>query len=261
MSRRLPPRRRFGRPQWAVSVGLGLGIIGFIGAAQWNSSLARQTFVTSAQQVLITEAEQLQRQQAALREEIGAADERLRALQEDDAGSQAVLRQLSEELAAARLATGLETVRGPGVVIEIADSLDPQPIGGVAPNYVNVDDLRAIVTALWASGAEAITIAGGATEGGPPAERIVATTSIDGAGPAILVNSARLAPPYRIEAIGPEGLHDRFLSNPNFLTRVKERIDTYGLQFASEARDELTLTEFIGSTRLRWGAPIEEEEN
>ena len=87
---------------------------------------------------------------------------------------------------------------------------------------------------------------------------MVATSSIDGAGPAILVNSARLTPPYRIEAIGPDGLHDRFLANPNFLTRVKPRIDTYGLQFASEARGEVTIGEFIGSTRLRWGAPIEE---
>ena len=33
------------------------------------------------------------------------------------------------------------------------------------------------------------------------------------------------------------------------------RIDAYGLQFASEPRDDLTLPEFIGNTRLRWGAP------
>lgn len=258
MSRRLPPRPRIRRPRWAISIAIGLGAIGFVGAAQWNSSLARLEFVTSAQRVLIIEAEQLQRQQNALREELAAADEQVRALEEQDAGSQAVVQELSAELAAARLATGLEAVRGPGVVIEIADSLDQQPAGGNQPNYVNVDDLRAIVTALWASGADAITISGGATEGGPPAERVVATSSIDGAGPAILVNSARLTPPYRIEAIGPDGLHDRFLANPNFLTRVKPRIDTYGLQFASEARGEVTIGEFIGSTRLRWGAPIEE---
>ena len=41
---------------------------------------------------------------------------------------------------------------------------------------------------------------------------MVATTSIDGAGSAILVNSARLTPPYRIEAIGSQGLLDRFLA-------------------------------------------------
>jgi uncharacterized protein YlxW (UPF0749 family) len=258
VSRRLPPRRRLTRPQWAISVGLGLAVIGFVGAAQWNSSLARQEFITSAQRVLISEAEQAQRQQETLRAEIEAADERVQAFQEQDAGSQAALQQLNEELDAARLAAGLDEVRGPGLVMEIADSLRPVPEGeSGTPYLVLADDLRDIVTALWASGAEAITIAGGATRG-VPAERIVATTSIDGAGNAILVNSSRLTPPYRIEAIGPEGLLDRFLSNPTYLARVARRIEVYGLQFAHEARDEVTAPAFIGDTRMRWGAPVAE---
>lgn len=260
MSRRLPARRRLTRPQWAISVGLGLAVIGFVGAAQWNSSLARTEFITSAQRVLISEAEQAQRQQETLRAEIEAADERVQEFQEQDAGSQAVLLQLNEELAAARLASGLETVRGPGLVMEIADSLRPVPEGeSGTPYLVLADDLRDIVTALWASGAEAITIAGGAS-GGVNAERVVATTSIDGAGSAILVNSARLTPPYRIEAIGADGLLDRFLAHPTYLARVARRIEVYGLQFAHEARDEVTLPAFIGNTRMRWGAPVAEAE-
>lgn len=258
MSRRLPPRRRLTRPQWAISVAAGLAIIGFIGAAQWNSSLARQEFITSAQRVLISEAEQLQRQQESLRAEIEAADARVQTFQEADAGSQAVLRQLNDDLLAARLVIGLDPVRGPGMVVEIADSQRPVPEGESGTNYiVLVDDLRDLVTALWGAGAEAITVAGGAGAGGP-AERIVATTSIDGAGPAILINSARLSPPYRIEAIGPEGLHDRFLAHPSYLARVARRIEAYGLQFASEPRDEIELAAFIGNTRLRWGAPVVE---
>ena len=94
---------------------------------------------------------------------------------------------------------------------------------------------------------------------GIPAERVVSTTSIDGAGNAILVNEARLTPPYRIEAIGPAGLHERFLADPTYLARVARRIEAYGLRFASEARDELTLPEFIGNTRLRWGVPVAED--
>jgi uncharacterized protein YlxW (UPF0749 family) len=258
MSRRMPGRRRLTRPQWAISVGLGLAVIGFVGAAQWNSSLARTEFITSAQRVLISEAEQAQRQQETLRAEIEAADERVQEFQEQDAGSQAVLLQLNEDLAAARLASGLEAVRGPGLVMEIADSLRPVPEGeSGTPYLVLADDLRDIVTALWASGAEAITIAGGAS-GGVGAERVVATTSIDGAGSAILVNSARLTPPYRIEAIGPDGLLDRFLAHPTYLARVARRIEVYGLQFAHEARDEVTLPAFIGNTRMRWGAPMAE---
>jgi uncharacterized protein YlxW (UPF0749 family) len=240
------------RPQWAISIAAGLGIIGFIAAAQWNSSLARQEFVTSAQRVLITEAEQAQREQERLRSEIEAAEDRVRGFQEADVGSQAVRDALNQGLAAARLKTGLVGVHGPGMVLEISDSQREVPIGESPTNYiVLVDDLRDIVTALWASDAEAISING---------ERLVASSSIYGVGASILVNTAFLSPPFRIEAIGPTGLHDRFLANPTYLARVARRIDAYGLQFASEPRDDIELPEFIGNTRLRWGAPLVESE-
>ena len=261
MSRRLPRRSRVPRPAWAISVGIGLAIIGFIGAAQWNSAVVRQEFVTSAQRVLVSEAQQLQRQQEQLRAEIAEAEARLAEFQEASEGSQTALDALNEQLAAARLAAGLTDVRGPGVVIEIADSLRSVPEGERPTDYiVLVDDLRDIVTALWASGAEAITIAGGSADGvSANAERLVATTSIYGVGSSILVNTAFLSPPFRIEAIGPGDLHGRFLAHPTYLGRVSQRIEVYGLQFASEPRDELRLPAFVGTTQLRWGAPVEGE--
>jgi uncharacterized protein YlxW (UPF0749 family) len=258
MTRRRPPPTRLSRPQWAISIAAALAVIGFVGAAQWNSSLARQEFVTSAQRVLITEAEQLRRQQEALRGEIEEAEDRVRSFQERDEGSRTELEALNQALAVARLASGLDAVRGPGIVIEIADSQRPVPPGESPTNYiVLVDDIRDIVTALWASGAEAITIAGGAAEG-VPAERLASTTSIYGVGSSILVNTAFLSPPFRIEAIGADGLNDRFLAHPIYLSRVQPRIDAYGLQFASEGRDELTLPAFVGNTRLRYGVPAAE---
>ncbi len=257
MSRRLPARRRFSRPQWAISIGVALAVIGFVAAAQWNSSLARQEFVTSAQRVLVSEAEQAQRDQEALRAEIEAAEARVRELQERSEGSQTVMERLNADLAEARLAAGLTAVAGPGVVIEIADSLQPVPEDGRPANYlVLADDVRDIVTALWASGAEAIAIGGG----GSPLERMVATTSIYGVGEPILVNTAFLSPPFRIEAIGPDGLVDRFLGHPAYLTRVSERIEAYGLQFAYEVRDEVTLPAFVGNTQLQYGAGVSGDE-
>jgi uncharacterized protein YlxW (UPF0749 family) len=258
MSRRLPPRSRtrFGSRRWAISIGLALASIGFVGAAQWNSSSVRQQVISSAQGVLVIQAEQRQREQEQLRAQIEEAEDRVREFQEQSAGSQSATDRLNQQLAAARLAVGLSDVIGPGVVIEIADSTRQVPVGQNPSNYfVLSDDLRDIVAALWASGAEAIAIAGGGGEGGAPAERIVATTSIYGAGSAILVNQALLSPPFRIEAIGPEGLHERFLANPFYIGRLSLRIETFGLQFASEARDEVRLPAFIGNTRLRWGAP------
>jgi uncharacterized protein YlxW (UPF0749 family) len=260
VSRRLPPRgARFTRPQWAVSIGLALAVIGFVGAAQWNSSFGRQEFVTSAQRVLTAQADSLQREQEGLRGEIAEAEARILEFQERDAGSRTAQERLNVELAATRLVAGTTAVRGPGLVIEIADSTRTVPPNESATNYiVLVDDLRDMVTALWASGAEAISI-GTVGDPAPAPERVVATTSIYGAGSAILVNDVRLSPPFRIEAIGPEGLHDRFLANPAYLGRVGRRIEAYGLQFASEPRDEVILPEFVGITQFRWGAPVGED--
>jgi uncharacterized protein YlxW (UPF0749 family) len=153
----------------------------------------------------------------------------------------------------------LTDVRGPGVIIEIADSRRAVPAGENPASYiVLVDDLQDIVTALWASGAEAIAISGGASDDAP-AERMVATTSIYGVGASILVNTAFLQPPLRIEAIGADGLHDRFLTDPAFRGGVQRRIDAFGLEFASEPAGELTLPAFVGNTTLSWGVSTAQE--
>lgn len=243
-------RARLGRSQWAVSIGVALAVVGFIGAAQWNSSVARQRFTSSAQQVLTSQALDLQREQESLRDRIAQAEEQIRAFQEADAGSQSAIEALNTELATARLASGLSAVRGPGVLVEIADSNRVVPPGDNPASYiVVVDDLRDIVTALWTSGAEAVAIND---------ERLVATSSIYGVGASILVNTAFLQPPFSVEAIGPEGLHERFLNDAAFLGRVARRIDVFGLEFASAPQPDLELPAFIGTTRLRWAVPAEE---
>lgn len=258
MTPRVPVRaRQLFRPQWTLSMALALAAIGFVGAAQWNSSLARGEFISSAQGVLVSRAEQLRRDQERILGDIEQAETELQALQQQDIGSQTELELLNERLRAARAAAGAQEMRGPGVVIEIADSLRPVPAGVSRNNYiVLVDDLRDIVAALLGSGAEAVSISGSLTEGAPSA-RLVSTTSIVGAGAAILVNGVPLSPPYRIQAIGPEGLGDRFLAHPAFL-RVDARVDAFELQFASEARGEVTISGFVGNTRMQWGAPVRE---
>ena len=246
-----PSRRRFQvRTGWALSIAAALGIVGFVGAAQWNSSVARQEFTTSAQQVLAGQVVQLEAEQKQLRDQIGEAEAEVQRFQEESTSSSATLAQLNQQLAAARLAAGLTAVKGPGAVIEIADSKRVVPAGENPQNFiVLVDDLRDIVTALWASGAEAIAING---------ERLVATSSIYGVGASVLVNTSFLSPPFRIEAIGSAGLLDRFTANDAFRGRVAQRIDVFGLEFATAASEELTLPEYVGTTRFRWAVPFDE---
>jgi uncharacterized protein YlxW (UPF0749 family) len=246
------PRRVLPRPLagWGVSIAVALAVVGFVGAIQWNSSLAREEFTTSAQQFLANQVVQLEGEQRDLRAQIADAEEEVRRFQEESTTSSVALEALNQRLAAARLEVGLTAVRGPGIIVEIADSKRVVPAGENPASFiVLVDDLRDIVTALWASGAEAISING---------ERLVATTSIYGVGASVLVNTAFLSPPFRIEAIGTEGLLDRFQTNPAFLGRVAHRIDFFGLEFASQASGELTLPAFVGTTRFRWAVPAED---
>ena len=243
--------RRFSRPQWAVSIGAALVVVGFVAAAQWNSSGVRQQFTTSAQQVLARQVLDLQREEASLTEQLGAREVQIREFQAQSAGSQTTLDSLNRQLEAARLAAGLTRVRGPGIIVEIADSKRVVPVGDNPANFiVLVDDLRDLVAALWASGAEAISING---------ERLVATSSIYGVGSSILVNTAFLSPPFRIEAIGPDGILDRFQNDPAYVGRVKQRIESFGLEFATSGAAALDLQPFVGSTRLRWATPVREQ--
>lgn len=243
--------RRFSRPQWAVSIAASLVVVGFVAAAQWNSSGVRQQFTTSAQQVLARQVLELQHEESSLTQQLGAKETQIREFQAQTAGSQTTLDSLNHQLAAARLAAGLARVQGPGVIVEIADSKRIVPIGDNPASFiVLVDDLRDLVTALWASGAEAVSING---------ERLVATSSVYGVGSSILVNTAFLSPPFRIEAIGPAGLLERFQNHPAFVGRVKQRIDAFGLEFAVASAEALDLEPFVGSTRLRWATPVGEQ--
>jgi uncharacterized protein YlxW (UPF0749 family) len=246
------PRRALPRPLagWGVSIAIALAVVGFVGAIQWNSSLAREEFTTSAQQFLANQVVQLESEQRELRSQIAVAEEEVQRFQEESTTSSVALEALNQRLAAARLDVGLTSVRGPGVIVEIADSKRVVPQGENPASFiVLVDDLRDIVTALWASGAEAISIND---------ERLVATTSIYGVGASVLVNTAFLSPPFRIEAIGTEGLLDRFQTNPAYLGRVAHRINFFGLEFASQVSGELTLPAFVGTTRFRWAVPAED---
>jgi uncharacterized protein YlxW (UPF0749 family) len=225
-------------------------VIGFVGYAQWNGSPKRVEFATSVQQVLAEQVTELEQEQEDLRGQIAEAEAQVLDFQTASTTSSSALAEVNRRLEEARLATGLTALKGPGVVVEISDSKRVVPNGENPSNYiVLVDDLRDIVVALWASGAEAITING---------ERLVATSSIYGVGASVLVNTAFLSPPFRIEAIGADGLLERFETNAAFVGRVSQRIEVFGLEFAMQAADVVELPAFVGNTRFRWAVPTDE---
>jgi uncharacterized protein YlxW (UPF0749 family) len=93
-------------------------------------------------------------------------------------------------------------------------------------------DLQLVVNALWAAGAEAISING---------QRLGPTTAIRFAGEAVLVDFRPVTNPYEIKAIGdPDALAGEFLASPEVgaLAAISQ---TFGLRFEYAEEEELVL--------------------
>ncbi len=99
--------------------------------------------------------------------------------------------------------TSLPAYTGPGVAVTLSDSplwASAQQSGvtlsdtNVNDYVVHQQDLEGVVNALWAGGAEAMTIQG---------VRVQSTTAVRCIGNVLLLQGRQYAPPYVIRAIGP----------------------------------------------------------
>ncbi len=110
----------------------------------------------------------------------------------------AAIDRLKSESADLEPVTGMTPARGPGVRVILDDSPAGAAKPGLDPNIfiVHEQDLQAYVNALWAGGAEAISMQG---------QRLISTTGIKCVGNTVLLNGRQYSPPYRIVAVGDVG--------------------------------------------------------
>lgn len=228
-------------PSVQVTLSVALLVLGFLVAAQIAAEGPRIRYSTEERAPLIDTALRLQGQQEALKQqilELRAAIARLEALDPDAAAS---LRRLYADLEAARLASGLLPVTGPGVAFRFEDGS-----GGSIDALVTARDVRTLVEELWLAGAEAIAVNG---------ERIVGGSAVIDIGGSILVNSAYLAPPYTVSAIGPPDLYARLQQSVAFIEFVRGRIEPSGVGLSVAEPEQLDLPAFAGTVGLRFGKP------
>lgn len=138
---------------------------------------------------------------------IRAESQRNRALNEERqllrAETDALGRQVNnsevreaQELADASAPTaGLTAVTGPGLTVTLDDA--PRGVSKGATDLdafvVHQQDIQAVVNALWAGGAEAMTIQG---------QRVISTSAIRCVGNNVVLHGVPYSPPYKISAIG-----------------------------------------------------------
>lgn len=187
---------------------------------------------------------------------VRAADAQLAAISRQVDAARALAGAGNSAVAAAqakltplRAPAGLTAVHGPGIVVVLDDAPATAAGAGVDPNIlvVHQSDLQATVNALWAGGAEAMTIAG---------QRVIATSAVRCVGNTLLLNGEVYSPPFRIAAIGPyQAMRARLNASPGVALFV-QAASYYGLGYTVEQQPQLSLPAYSGPLGLSYAKAV-----
>lgn len=155
---------------------------------------------------------------------------------------------LSNGLAEAGSAAGLDSVTGPGVTVTLTDAPPSVQPPGVDEDLlvVHQQDIQAVVNVLWASGAEAMTIQG---------QRVVSTTGIKCVGNSVVLHGIPYAPPYVISAIGDPERLQAGLDGSDYLRIYRQYVEAYHLGYDQRREDVLLLPGYRGPVDLQYARP------
>ncbi len=234
-------------PSWQVTFGVALLALGFLIAAQLQSEGPRVRYTTQEREPLVQTALGLQGQQDGLKDRILAIRQHIQDLEQQGQGNATLVRQLNDDLDSARNAAGLIALQGPGLVLRLEDSEQASTPGEPTGDLlVTARDVRTAVEELWLAGAEAIAVSG---------ERVTVATAIIDIGGSVLVNSAYLAPPYDIAAIGPEELYEQLSHSQGFIDFVRARAEAYGIRVRFAELPDVAIPAYAGTVDLRYTRP------
>lgn len=231
-------------PSWQLTLGGALLVLGFLIAAQLAAEGPRVRYTTQERSPLVETALALQAQQNELKDRIVSLRTSIEGIEQQGTGNAASLKDLNDRLREARIAAGLIPLVGTGIVIKLEDSGQPVPPDGNATDYLaGAADLRTVVGLLWQSGAEAMAI--------NDSERITTSTAIIDIGGSVLVNSAYLAGPYTITAVGPKDLFARLSATPGWEEFLRTRRGSFGIGVSLAEPETVEVPAFAGSITLR----------
>lgn len=149
-----------------------------------------------------------------------------------------------EQVAAA---AGLTEVTGAGVSVTLTDAPIPEagiPEGFAPDDYVvHQADIQAVVNALWAGGAEAITVMD---------QRIITTSAVRCVGNTLILKGRVYSPPYTVAAVGPTERMERALDVSPGVTVYRQYAELIGLGYEVAASDEVVAPAYEGLLQLRY---------
>ena len=229
-----------------ISIAVVCLILGIMLAVQFRTTAAIQATQTDGRiEELTQKLQTVTSERDALAEEVLTLRSKLSNFRQTDQA----LADLQQEVIEANMAAGLIAVEGPGIILTVDDSPLYYQVGENANAYIVHDyDLLNIVNELKSSGAEAISVNG---------KRIIAMSEIRCAGPTIIVNADRIAPPFEIRVIGnPDILESGLLMPGGRLEQLK----VLGMPVQIQKLEKVEIPAYTGSFKFDYALPVEYKE-
>ena len=116
----------------------------------------------------------------------------------------------------------------------------------VSDLLVHQQDIQAVANALWAGGAEAMTIQD---------QRVVSTTGIKCVGNVVILHGVPYSPPYRISAIGPTDEMLTSVSTSPYIQLYLQVVEESGLGWDVAVDPSMEMPGYTGTTDLEYAKP------
>ncbi len=246
--RQLLQERRKHNYGWQLPVAVACVLLGIMVGLQYRAQSGMDTIQVDDRRKLLELVRTMEGERNKMSNELNEVRARMVELEESSGKREQVSKQLQDQLTRSRIEAGLTGMKGPGVIVSMADSPRTPPPGGDPYFYIVHDvDLQALVNELWAAGAEAVSL---------NEQRIVARSSIRCVGPTVLVNGVRLAAPYTVKGIGPSDLETALRMPGGFLYSMAPLIANGG-EVKVNKSEEITVPPYEGSMSFRYGQSFE----
>lgn len=200
--------RKLHQKQWPISLTLICIILGLIIALQLRAQEnLNNTSLYKKNDVIVKMIKNSEEENQSLQAGIQTVRDQINEYEKEATKGESHLKILKNQLDELKDVAGLTELEGSGVIVIMDDNKTSfKQLGGDPRWYIihNTDLLR-IINELWAYGAEAIAVND---------QRIVMMSEVRCVGNTIMINAERLAPPFKIKAIGdPEKLRQGIEGN------------------------------------------------
>jgi len=241
----LPRRRADRRPGWSwlvPVVALGAGFLFTTTATTANGTDLRNDRRPDLANVI-----------AGRKQDVAAAEARaahlrqqIEAQTEAQAGSDAGVAAQQSRSSGEQSTAGLTALHGPAITVRLNDAPrrpdGTRPAGRPDDLVVHQQDVQAVVNAMWAGGAEAMTIMN---------VRVISTSAVRCVGNTLLLDGRVYSPPFVVTAIGDPDRMRQALDASEGVQLFRQAAADFGLGYEVKVEGDVTVPAYDGSIALR----------